>query len=91
VRAVYLDTPLETALARNEAREGRARVPLVGVFSTRARLVPPSVEEGFAAVERVGQAAGPVVEVRGRGSDAVSRPEGSRAHTCLRPGPAAQP
>ncbi|MGY1604984.1 AAA family ATPase [Geodermatophilus sp. SYSU D00815] len=53
VRAVWLDTPAETCLERNEAREGRARVPLVGVLATRARLVPPSVEEGFARVDVV--------------------------------------
>ncbi len=37
VRAVWLDTPFEICLARNDAREGRARVPLVGVHATRAR------------------------------------------------------
>ena len=52
-RAVYLDTPLATALARNEARTGRAKVPPVGVFSTLERLDPPSVGEGFTAVETV--------------------------------------
>ena len=30
-------------------------------------------------------------ELRGRGTAATSRPEGSRAHTCLRPGSLAQP
>ncbi|MGY1839324.1 MULTISPECIES: AAA family ATPase [unclassified Modestobacter] len=53
VRAVFVDTPLETCLARNDAREGRARVPLVGVFDTRRRLTPPSTDEGFDAVEVV--------------------------------------
>jgi predicted kinase len=53
VRAVWLDTPLETCLARNDAREGRARVPLVGVHATRARFVPPSPEEGFDRVDAV--------------------------------------
>jgi predicted kinase len=53
VRAVWLDTPLETCLARNDAREGRARVPLVGVLGTRNRLVPPTPEEGFARVDVV--------------------------------------
>ena len=52
-RAVWLDTPLHTCLARNDAREGRARVPLVGVFATRARLVPPSTAEGFDRVDVV--------------------------------------
>jgi predicted kinase len=53
VRAVWLDTPLPTCLARNDAREGRARVPLVGVHATRARLVPPSTAEGFDRVDAV--------------------------------------
>jgi predicted kinase len=53
VRAVWLDTPVEVCLARNDERTGRARVPLVGVLSTRARLVPPAPEEGFDRVDAV--------------------------------------
>ena len=53
VRAVWLDTPLQTCLARNEAREGRARVPLVGLYAARARFVPPSAAEGFDRVDAV--------------------------------------
>jgi predicted kinase len=53
VRAVWVDTPLDTCLRRNDAREGRARVPLVGVLATRARLVPPSPVEGFERVDEV--------------------------------------
>ncbi|MGY2085427.1 AAA family ATPase [Blastococcus sp. SYSU DS0539] len=53
VRAVWLDTPLEVCLARNAAREGRARVPLPGLLGTRARFVPPSTEEGFDRVDVV--------------------------------------
>jgi predicted kinase len=53
VRAVYLPTPLELCLARNESRMGRARVPLVGVLATDRRLVPPSRGEGFDDVEVV--------------------------------------
>lgn len=49
-RAVFLDVPLETCRARNEAREGRARVPLVGLHSAAGRLVPPSTAEGFSEV-----------------------------------------
>ncbi|SHF10426.1 ATP-binding protein [Streptoalloteichus hindustanus] len=36
-----------TALTRNAAREGRERVPEVGLFATLKRLVPPRPEEGF--------------------------------------------
>ncbi|HYO37485.1 MAG TPA: ATP-binding protein [Geodermatophilus sp.] len=53
VRAVWLDTPLEVCLGRNDAREARARVPLVGVYATRARLVPPDTAEGFDRVDVV--------------------------------------
>jgi predicted kinase len=53
VRAVWLDTPLGTCLARNDAREGRARIPLVGMHATRARLVPPCTGEGFDRVDVV--------------------------------------
>jgi predicted kinase len=53
VRAVWLDTPWDTAVARNDRREGRARVPLVGLLATRTRLVPPSAAEGFDRVEVV--------------------------------------
>jgi predicted kinase len=53
VRAVWLDIPMALCLARNEARTGRARVPLVGVHATRARLIPPTPEEGFDRVDVV--------------------------------------
>jgi predicted kinase len=92
-RAVFLDVPLEMCRQRNGARAGRARVPEVGLLSTAARLVPPSTGEGFAdvvVVREVAQAAGPDDD-RGRGTEAVASPEGSRAHTCLRPGSLHQP
>ena len=53
VRAVWLDTPPEVSLARNEARAAPERVPPVGVFATRARFVPPSADEGFDRVDVV--------------------------------------
>jgi predicted kinase len=53
VRAVWVDTPLEVCLARNDAREGRVRVPLAGVFATRARFVSPTTAEGFDRVDVV--------------------------------------
>jgi predicted kinase len=53
VRAVWLDTPVEICLARNDERTGRARVPLPGVLGTRTRLVPPTPAEGFDRVDAV--------------------------------------
>jgi len=53
VRAVWVDTPLPVCLARNEGREGRARVPLVGVLAARSRFRPPVEAEGFDRVDVV--------------------------------------
>jgi predicted kinase len=53
VRAVHVDVPLELCLQRNADREGRARVPVVGVLATRKRLVAPSTAEGFDRVDTV--------------------------------------
>jgi predicted kinase len=53
VRAVWVATPAELCEQRNAAREGRARVPLVGVLATRARFEPPTTDEGFDRVEVV--------------------------------------
>jgi predicted kinase len=43
----------QVSLARNAQREGRARVPNVGVFSTLKRLTRPSYAEGFDALHKV--------------------------------------
>ena len=53
LRAVWLDTPVPVCAARNDAREGRARVPPAGLFGTAARFVPPSTAEGFDRVDVV--------------------------------------
>ena len=47
VIAYFFDTPVEDALRRNRAREGRERVPDVAIFTARKRLEPPSRAEGF--------------------------------------------
>ena len=43
----YLEVSTRDAIARNERREGRARVPKVAIFTAAKRLVPPSIDEGF--------------------------------------------
>jgi predicted kinase len=53
IRCVWVDTPLQACLERNEARQGGARVPLVGLYATLGRFVPPSAEEGFDRVDEV--------------------------------------
>jgi predicted kinase len=49
----YIEATTREAVARNERREGRARVPKVAIFTCAKRLVPPSVDEGFDELRRV--------------------------------------
>jgi predicted kinase len=53
VRAVLMDTDPDICRARNDARVGRARVPPVGLFATRARFLPPTTAEGFDRIDVV--------------------------------------
>jgi predicted kinase len=45
--ACYFEAPVRMAVARNQQREGKARVPNVAIFATQKRLVPPTIAEGF--------------------------------------------
>ena len=47
VIAVYFDPHIPTVLARNQKREGRARVPVPAIFATKKKMVVPTVAEGF--------------------------------------------
>jgi predicted kinase len=47
VAGYFFPTEAADALRRNNAREGRERVPAVAIFTTRKRLEPPSYGEGF--------------------------------------------
>jgi predicted kinase len=43
----YVEATTREAVARNSKREGRARVPNVGIFTTAKRLQAPTLDEGF--------------------------------------------
>lgn len=47
VIAYYFMTPLKQAIERNQQREEQSRIPVVALYSTAARLIPPTFEEGF--------------------------------------------
>jgi predicted kinase len=47
VVGVFVEASVREAIARNETRQGRARVPKVAIFTAAKRLVPPAMEEGF--------------------------------------------
>ncbi len=49
----YFGRDIRAAIARNATREGKARVPVVGILSTAKRLVAPSPGEGFDALFEV--------------------------------------
>jgi predicted kinase len=51
--AVYVEASTREAIARNEQRSGRAKVPKVAIFTCAKRLVPPALDEGFDAVTTV--------------------------------------
>lgn len=56
VRAVHVDSPVAECVVRNAARSGRSAVAVAGMLSTRRRLVPPSLDEGFDEIQRVAPA-----------------------------------
>lgn len=47
VSGYYFATTTQQALMRNQQREGPARIPPVAMYSTAARIVPPTYAEGF--------------------------------------------
>ena len=50
VVAYHVRATTREAVARNDERAGRARVPKVAIFTVAKRLEPPAAEEGFDAV-----------------------------------------
>lgn len=51
--AYVFDVPIATAIARNETRAGRAKVPKVAIFTVAKRLEPVTFAEGFDEIYRV--------------------------------------
>jgi predicted kinase len=47
VVGIYVEASTREAIARNEGRSGRAKVPKVAIFTCAKRLVPPVMAEGF--------------------------------------------
>ena len=47
VVGLHFQAIVKDAVARNRAREGKARVPDVAIFVTAKKLIPPTLEEGF--------------------------------------------
>jgi predicted kinase len=60
----YFDASVRECLRRNEAREGKARVPDVAIYATAKKLVAPSMQEGFDALLCV-RLSEPAFKVRG--------------------------
>lgn len=53
VLGYYFDPDIAGCLRRNAARPESQRIPVPGLFGTRKRLKPPSLEEGFDALFQV--------------------------------------
>jgi predicted kinase len=63
--AVWFTAPVADCLRRNAAREGKARVPAVAIYTAARKLEPPTPDEGFAHIleARLGDAG---FDVRGQ-------------------------
>ncbi len=53
IKAYYFDSPLEECKQRNNQRQEKEIIPLVGLLSTHKRLIFPAWEEGFDAIYSV--------------------------------------
>jgi predicted kinase len=53
VSAYWFDVALDEALARNRRRQGSAQVPDLAIRGLVAKLVPPTIAEGFDEILRV--------------------------------------
>lgn len=49
----YFESTLRDALARNENRIGKAKIPAVGIMSTIKKFEVPSISEGFELIYKV--------------------------------------
>lgn len=47
ITGIFFDVDARVCLMRNRGREGRARVPDVAIFTTKKKLQPPALDEGF--------------------------------------------
>lgn len=59
----YFEPDPKACVARNEKREGRAKVPPVAIFACLKRLEEPSFAEGFSRLYRVSMLSGGGFEV----------------------------
>ena len=46
----WLESSVDRSLALNAGRQGRKRVPDVGILATAGRLAPPTRQEGFDSI-----------------------------------------
>ncbi|NHV26105.1 AAA family ATPase [Burkholderia sp. D-99] len=53
VHAIWIDTPLDVAKARNARRPADERVPDGSIESVASLFEPPTVDEGFASITRI--------------------------------------
>lgn len=58
VIAIWVDTPLSVALARNESRQEDERVPREAIESVFGLLEAPTFQEGFSEMYRIDQRGG---------------------------------
>ena len=55
VRCCFFDTPVRTAIGRNNHRKDKKAIPVPAILRTAKQLEPPSVDEGFEAIRVIEQ------------------------------------
>lgn len=53
VHSYFFDTPVRTAIGRNNRRKDKEPIPVPAILRTAKRLEPPSLEEGFDQIRTV--------------------------------------
>ncbi len=53
VRCYFFDTPVRTAIGRNNHRKDKKPIPVPAILRTTKRLEPPSIEEGFDEIRTI--------------------------------------
>jgi predicted kinase len=66
VAGYYFDSSVSECIARNNRREGAARIPVIGIYASAKKLQVPTLAEGFDALYyvRIESERGFVVEER---------------------------
>jgi predicted kinase len=62
VRAYFFDTPVRTAIGRNNHRKDKKPIPVPAMLRTAKHLEPPSLAEGLDDIQIIAAISGPITK-----------------------------